>query len=250
MPTGSGNAAAPAAAPRPPSPLRRPLLVAVGATALLLAVDFALRAYHEYVEPIPALRRLFNIGSEGNLATWWNSTLLLSVAGMAVLAALLTGPGARPGRLSWLSLAAAAAWLSIDETVQVHERLAGLGKQWANGVGMSLPTFAWVLPGAVMALCGVVAAVLWARGLPRDQRVGLLSALAVYISGALGVEAVNGWMNRQGADAVYALGTSLEEGMEMGACLLAVAVLARIVVFGREPESGRVVAHLRPTPLP
>ncbi|TDC86281.1 hypothetical protein E1285_23975 [Actinomadura sp. 7K507] len=235
---------APAAAVRPPS-LRGPLLAAVAATALLLVVDFALRAYHEYVEPIPALRRLFNVGSESNVATWWNSTLLLSVAGMAVLAALLTGPGARPGRLSWLSLAAATAWLSIDETVQVHERLAGPGEQWANGLGVSLPTFAWVLPGAVMALAGVAAAVVWARGLPRDQRVGLLSALAVYISGALGVEAVNGWLNRQGADVLYALGTSLEEGMEMGACLLALAVLARIVVFGRDPESGRVVVRLR-----
>lgn len=241
--TGAGPRAR-AAASRPRSP-QGPLLIAACATALLIVVDLAIRSYHEYVDPVPALRMVFNVGAESNLAAWWNSTLLLSVAGMAVLAAMLTGPSARPGRPTWLALAAATAWLSIDESVQVHERLAGVGKEWADGLGVSVPTYAWVLPGAAMALAGVLAAVLWARRLPRDQRVGLLGALAVYISGALVVEGFNGWARRQGAEAVYAVGTSLEEAMEMGACLLALAVLARMVVFTRDPESGRLAMRLR-----
>ncbi|RSN46685.1 hypothetical protein, partial [Actinomadura sp. WAC 06369] len=223
----------------------RPLPAAAAATALLLAADFALRMYHEYVEPIPALRRLFNIGSESNLATWWNSTLLLAVAGTALLAALLTDRTSRPGRTSWLALAAATAWLSVDETVQVHERLAVVGEGWADALGVSVPTYAWVLPGAAMALAGAAAAAVWARGLPRDLRRGLLGALAVYITGALVVEAFNGWVNRQGFKEVYALGTSVEEGMEMGACLLALAVLARFVVVARDPASGRLAVRLR-----
>ncbi|WP_176611629.1 hypothetical protein [Actinomadura sp. WMMB 499] len=241
------------AAPRPPAQAaprypRGPLLIAVGTTVLLLVTDFALRTYHEYVEPIPGLRRLFNIGSESNLATWWNSLLLLAVAGTALLAALLTERGAAgrgPGRTTWLALAAVTAWLSIDETVQVHERLTGVGKAWADGLGMSVPTYAWVLPGAAMALAGVLAAVLWARGLPRDQRLGLLGALAVYITGALVVEAFNGWVNRRGAEEIYAIGTTIEEGMEMGACLLALAVLARFVVCAHDAASGRTVLRLR-----
>ncbi|RAY12414.1 hypothetical protein DPM19_25025 [Actinomadura craniellae] len=224
---------------------RGPLLVAAGATALLIVVDLAVRSYHEYVAPVPALRMVFNVGAEGNLASWWNSALLLSVAGAAIVAALLTAPGARPGRPSWLALAAAAAWLSFDETVQVHERLAGLGQEWAGGLGLSLPTYTWVLPGAAMALTGAVLAVLWARRLPRDQRLGLLGALAVYVTGALVVEAFNGWANRQGAHEVYALGTSLEEAMEMGACLLALAVLARMVTFTHDPDADRMVVRLR-----
>ncbi|GGV17147.1 hypothetical protein GCM10010182_42760 [Actinomadura cremea] len=160
-------------------------------------MDLAIRSYHEYVDPVPALRMVFNVGAESNLAAWWNSTLLLAVAGMAVLAAMLTGPSARPGRPTWLALAAATAWLSIDESVQVHERLAGVGKEWADGLGVSVPTYAWVLPGAAMALAGTVAAVLRARRLPRDQRAGLLGALAVYISGALVVEG----LQRMGAPA-------------------------------------------------
>lgn len=108
-----------------------------------------------------------------------------------------------------------------------------------------MPTYAWVLPGAAMALTGAVAAVLWARGLPRDLRLGLLGALAVYITGALVVEAFNGWANRQGFKEVYALGTTLEEGMEMGACLLALAVLARFVIVTRDPATDRLAVRLR-----
>jgi hypothetical protein len=234
----------PQAAPRhglPPGVL----LTAAGATACLIVVDFAIRSYHEYVEPVPTLRAIFNVGAENNLAAWWNSTLLLTVAGMALVATVLTGRTARPGRGSWLALAVVAAWLSLDESVQVHERLAGPGQDLARGLGVSLPTYAWVLPGGVMALTGAVCAVLWARRFPRDVRFGILGALAIYLTGALVVEAVNGWARRQGANAVYAFGTSLEETMEMGACLLAIAVLARLVVQTGDPGSNRIVVRLR-----
>ncbi|MFB4315080.1 hypothetical protein [Actinomadura sp. 21ATH] len=221
------------------------LALAAAATGCLVAVDLAVRSYHEYVRPVPALRLVFNVGAEGNLATWWNGALLLSVAGTALLAAGLSGRGARPGRAAWLALAAAAAWLSVDETAQVHERLAGPGREWAAGLGIALPTYAWVLPGALGAAAGVAGAVLWARRLPGDLRYGMLGALAAYLAGALVVEAFNGWARRQGADAVYAVGTSVEEGLEMGACLLALAVLARFVLLAEDPVSGRRALLLR-----
>ncbi|MFC5752302.1 hypothetical protein [Actinomadura rugatobispora] len=221
------------------------LPIAAGITAALVAADLAIRGFHHYVEPVPALRWAFNVGAEANLATWWNSTLLLSVAGTALVAAVLSGRDARPGRRSWPALEAAAAWLSIDETVQVHERLAGPGRAWARELGLALPTYAWVLPGAALALTGTLCAVLWARRLPPDLRRGLLGALAAYLTGALVVESFNGWARRQGADVVYAVGTSVEEALEMGACLLALAVLARFVLLGRDAHTGRVVVRLR-----
>jgi hypothetical protein len=219
--------------------------IAAAATGVLLAVDFGIRTFHEYVEPVPRLRWVLNVGTEGNLATWWNCALLLSVAGMALLAASLSGPGARPGRLSWLALAAAAAWLSIDESVQVHERLAGPGKEMASAVGLDLPTYAWVLPGALLAIAGVTCAVLWARRLPRALRSGLMAALATYLTGALLVESFNGWARRQGFEIVYAAGTTLEEGMEMGACLVALAVLTKFVRVSRDAEAGHLSLRLR-----
>lgn len=237
---------------RPPSAdaslfgnIPRVLWLAAAATGVLLVVDLATQGYNEYVASLPAGTWLFNVNAEGNLATWWNSTLLLSVAGVALVAAALTGRGPGPSRLSWLGLSAMAALLSIDESIEVHERLGEVGSEWTDSLGTSVPTYAWVLPGAVVAVAGTVCAVLWARSLPRDLRYGLLGSLATYLTGALLVESFNGWALHQGHKAVNALGTRVEEGLEMGACLLALAVLARYVLLERDPESGRATVRLR-----
>ncbi|WP_030775694.1 hypothetical protein [Streptomyces sp. NRRL S-920] len=223
---------------------RRVLWPAAGGTAFILAADLATRAYNHY-DSIPAVRRLVNVDVEANLATWWNSTLLLAVAGMALTAALLSGAGVRPGRLSWLGLAAATALLSIDETVSLHERLGEVGRSWKEWAGGSLPTHAWVLPGAALAVAGTVCAVLWARKLPRDLRYGLLAALAVYLGGALLTEAFNGWALENGHSTVLMLGTLVEEGLEMSGCLVALAALGRYVMLERDPASGRAALRLR-----
>ncbi|MFF9900045.1 hypothetical protein [Streptomyces longispororuber] len=225
-------------------PARRVLRLAAGATAALLVTDLATRVYNHY-DAIPGVRRFVNVDLEANLATWWNSTLLLAVAGMALIAALLSGRDARPGRLSWLGLAGAVALLSVDETASLHERLGEAGKSWKEWAGVALPTHAWVLPGAVLAVVGTACAVLWARKLPRDLRNGLLRALAVYLAGALLTEAFNGWALENGHSTTLMLGTLVEEGLEMSACLVALAVLGRYVVLRHDPATGHAVLRLR-----
>ncbi|MEO3851320.1 hypothetical protein ABGB09_27465 [Streptomyces sp. B8F3] len=238
------------AAPAPPVERLTPparswvLWGAGGITVLVLAADLLTRGFNHF-EPIPSIRRMVNVDLEANLATWWNSALLLSVAGVALAAALLSGRDARPGRLSWLGFSAATATLSIDETVSLHERLGEVGKSWKDTAGVALPSHAWVLPGAILAVAGVVVAVVWARRLPRDLRYGLLGALGVYLGGALVVEAFNGWAHKNDHSLTLMLGTLVEEGLEMGACVVALAVLGRYVVLEHDPVTGRTSAFLR-----
>jgi hypothetical protein len=222
----------------------RILWCAAGITVALLLADLVTRAYDRR-HPIPTVREFVNVDLEANLPTWWNSTLLLAVAGMALAAALLSGRGTRPSRLSWLGLAAVAALLSLDETIAVHERLGQFGTAWKDWAGVALPTHAWVLPGALIAVVGTVIAVVWARGLPRDLRNGLLGALAVFLTGALVVETFNGWAHTNGHSVALGLGTIVEEGLEMAGCIVALAVLSRYVLLDRDPATGRTVVRLR-----
>lgn len=240
----AGASEAPAAEAAPPPGRRWVLRGAGGITVLVLAADLVTRGINAF-EPIPGVRRMVNVDLEANIATWWNSTLLLAVAGVALAAALLSGRDARPGRLSWLGFSAATALLSVDETVSLHERLGEVGKAWKDTAGVALPSHAWVLPGALLAVAGVVVAVVWARRLPRDLRYGLLGALGVYLGGALVVEAFNGWAHKNDHSLTLMLGTIVEEGLEMGACVVALAVLGRYVVLEHDPVTGRTTALLR-----
>lgn len=223
---------------------RRVLWFAAGATVALLVTDLGTRVINHYYE-IPSVRRTVNVDLEANLPAWWNSTLLLAVAGVALAAALLSGPRSRPGRLSWLALAAGTAVLSLDETASFHERLGEVGKSWKEWAGVTLPTHAWIVPGVLLAAVGTVGAVLWARNLPRDLRNGLLGSLAVYLGGALVTEAFNGWAHTHDHSMTLMLGTLVEEGLEMGACVMALAVLSRYVLLEHDPTTGRGVVRLR-----
>jgi hypothetical protein len=161
-----------------------------------------------------------DIGGERNIPTFWNTILLLSVAVAAVLALLRSD---RDGRreLSWLVVAAAAVYLSFDEAFELHERL----RNPFGSITDDLPTYAWVIPGAALAVAGSAVLVTAGRRLPPIARPRLAAALGLYGVSAVGVEAVNGWFREHDRDAAYTVGTVLEESGEMGGCILAVTAI-------------------------
>lgn len=197
------------------------------------------------------LKTFVDIGGEANLPTWWNASLLFTMFLVAVVAAFVpaltreTSPRDAATRGAWLVVAAAGAYLSLDETAGLHERLATP----VRSSGLHLPTYAWLVPGAVIAAVGCLILVRAARLLPAPvvRRLGV--ALACYLAGAIGMEAVNGLFSDRLLDweLVFAAGTTLEESLEMIACILAItAIVDHLVVrlFGPR-EAGLSTAGTR-----
>ena len=216
--------------------LAAPLLVASGVVVLMsLAVTVAawrLQVAAPGSAPIPALR-WFDVGSERNVPTAWSALLLLSCAVTAALLAVRGRGAAVPGS-GWVLVAVTCAFLALDETFELHERLGGLG---ASVVDDRLH-FAWVVPGA--ALAGVVGLVLLRRlrAQPGPVRRRLVVAGAVYLTGALVLETLSGLVLQvHGAGGkAYTLVSSAEEGLEMaGASLLLAALLLQL----RHAKPGR-----------
>lgn len=118
-------------------------------------------------------------------------------------------------------VAAVTLFLSLDEATQLHERTADLVTH------NPLPTYTWVIAGIPLAMLLVL--VLWAatRTLPSVLRRRLAIALGVYLVGALGFEALSGvaWRAKR-PNLAEGFGT-LEEVLEMVACIYAVHVLVR-----------------------
>lgn len=158
--------------------------------------------------------RLFNISGEANVAAWFSSFTL------AICAALLLGIALANKKVGasytghWMGLAAGFLYMSVDETAQIHEILIVPVRTALNTSGIF--RYAWVIPGIAIVL--VVAALYFPflLRLPSRTRGLFLLAGALYLSGALGMELVSGYVAEYMGDQVIVRGlvATLEEILE------------------------------------
>ncbi len=219
---------------------RRPFVgLLVGVTVLLLLVNVAAKLAYDPVTERNFWTGNFDVNGEGNVPTVWNGALLLAVALTCVA---LTAVRGRAQRLTWLAAAAASAFLAADEMLRWHEKLRGVGSRLAAGLDVATVTYAWVLPGAVLALGLLLLVLAWVRRLPRAARRGVLVGAGTYVLGALVVEAVSGWVHQtHGVGLAYHLLTTLEEGLEMGGCIVVLAALLGTVRVVEDGPGARLV---------
>jgi hypothetical protein len=202
--------------------------VLVGALLAVAAAGLAVELLHH--GPLPDLDEdlvgLFSLSYEGNLPTWYSSSLLLACA--VTLGAIAPGAPDGQGRY-WSLLAAVFGYLSIDEAVGLHEQLNEL-------VHLGGPLyFGWILPaGVAVALLGA-AYLRFLLRLPPQTRRRFLLAGALYVGGALLMEIPLGlWTEAHGdGDLGYALIDFVEESLEMiGATLFLLALLRHAAHHG------------------
>ncbi|GAA3230358.1 hypothetical protein GCM10017691_23210 [Pseudonocardia petroleophila] len=158
--------------------------------------------------PGSPVRLFFGVSEEMNLPTFFSVMTFLAAAGALALAGVLVG-----GRLRapFLVTAGLLALLAFDDFAALHERLKALGELMADR-DLGVFEYAWVLPGAVIG-AGVVWA-FWrlATRLGGAPRRDLLVGIAVFFVAALGLETVNGFLDRPGTDGMpLQIGTHVEE---------------------------------------
>lgn len=224
------------------------LVVAARVTAVLIGIHVVLQLLVTApLWPLESVRRLFDVGGEQNLPSFWNTALLVTLAcSMWLLAGLL--PATRrmaTDRKAWITAGLVVAVMAADEAVALHEQAFLALGVLLEQAGITTPTFKWVLPGAVFAGIAVMLAGRWLVGLPGQMRRGLLVALVVYGTGALGVEAVSGVVATDGGiGRRYHMMTAVEESMEMGAVLWALRTVWN--AFVTDGHDGRRVATTWP----
>jgi hypothetical protein len=187
--------------------------------------------------PARTLVDLFYLDAEGNVPTWFSSSLML------VSAAILAAIGARrraaglPQANHWTVLGAGFVLMSIDEITQVHERIAKYLLPFDGGFGPA--AFNFVYLGAVVTAAVGVAYVPFLRRLPPAARRGMLAAGALFVGGAVGVEVLGAWLlgTVGPADPRYVVVAHLEEGLELAGVYLFARTVWR--VFEATPRTGR-----------
>lgn len=183
------------------------------------------------------LRRLADLNDETSVGTWYSSSLLLAVAG---LAAVQLSAAHYRDRLGWSVLALVTLFLSIDEATAIHERLDVLHEVLNLNTAT---TFLWVVPYSV-ALVSIIAVLYpFLRRLPARTRRWLAVGAAVYLTAVLGLELVAaGARELSWNTLVEDVLIPIEEGLEMVG--IAVFVFALLDLAQPAVDTDRVHAAL------
>lgn len=168
----------------------------------------------------------FDLDAEQTITAWFSSSLLLICAGLWLIGGVRARRAATESPAPWFLAGTLTAFLSMDETVGLHERLGNAVHRSLPGLG--LETFAWVIPGACFALLAGAFLVRFLRRQARSLRRGILLAAGCYFGGAVGVEALGAWIATHAGKASpwFALEVWVEEGLELAGVFLWARTLA------------------------
>lgn len=190
---------------------------AVGALLLLIGLILQILTVLLQTDRVPA-EGVLDPDGEANVWAWYSALVISMLAFSFGVHALV-----RRGTDRWLPhavLAAVVLYLSVDEAAGLHERLGALGPS-----GLAYP---WLVVGIPLALAGGIGVLRVARGIDPTMRRRLLVAGFVYLSGAIGMEAVqevffdfSGPSHSMFVDVLLKVAIAVEEGLEVAGVLLA-----------------------------
>jgi hypothetical protein len=177
---------------------------------------------------------LLDLDVERSLYTWASTLLLAAASYLLILIGLDRFDDDQPFAYHWLFLGILFLGLSADEALSIHELISGVLSDHAPGHGVRY--FAWAAPALVVALAGLVLYVPMLMSLPVRDRMWLLAAAAVFLSGAVGMEMAAGV-----AVEAYGLGSfryhvlaNIEEALEgLGVLIL---IYRSLGILGYAPE--------------
>src|SRR5215216_5658881 len=214
-----------------------------------LAARFAM--YMWGVEGYLEALRIFDVGEERSIPTWFESVqfLLCSI----LLAVVAVAKKQRNDRyiLHWSVLSIILLLLSLDEVASIHEAIGQLSERLLHSATGFTPggaiSFFWVVPGTIFVIIVLLAYLRFLAHLPRTTRRMFLFAGALFVLGALGIEMLTaqvvsssgGIVGRENASAIptilKGLQTSVEEMFEMlGLTAFIYALLAYIRSYVEE----------------
>jgi len=196
------------------------------ATVLLLAVTGAITGLYPAESTDHPIRwhfhRLFFLDFDKSIPTWVSSFGLSSAA--VLLASIARQRSRAELRFArhWWVLAAGFAFMSVDESVELHEYFGLPGAS-------SVIALDWLSFGVPLIIFMGVAFTQFLRGLPRGIRHALVAAGVVYLSGAIVSEIVGSLIVGAGlkSSVYYQFVVVVEETLEMSGITLLVGALLK-----------------------
>lgn len=164
--------------------------------------------------------RLFNLGGENNIPTWYASATLFLCALLSAYIAAICSPSSDRYRGHWVGLALIFLLLSLDETAVIHDRTIEfplVAKYQPHGI----LAFPWVVLGWILVAAVALAFYRFWQNLPKTTRWHFAAAVSTYVTGGLILEMANAYLMDYHVTNVLLRGavSTIAEFMEMSGVL-------------------------------
>jgi len=180
--------------------------------------------------------RVFNIDQEANIPTWFTAGVALYLAMMAsMIASAVKSQG--KSAWSWRGIALMGIYIAMDEVAGFHElAIDPIRDKWEISPWLYQ---SWVIPAmAVVVFISIIySRFVWK--LPMYSKFYLLLGGLIYLTGAIGVESVGGFvLTTQGLNDWYVQLSHIEEFLEMMGLII---ILYAVVEYARRELKSMTV---------
>lgn len=169
-----------------------------------------------------ALRMLFDLREEANIPQFFSALLFIVISALlAIGQARSTASGSK--NTAWGILALLALFLGFDEAGQIHEKLNKSMHALLGGGDLGVLNYSWVVPYFAFVIVVGLASIRFLKALDAPTRIRLMVSAAVFISGSLGLELLEGYLAYMPQDsAPLMMSYTVEESLEMVGAILAI----------------------------
>ena len=182
---------------------------------------------HAYSRTAKNIIRWFDFNLEDNVPTWFSVLILAFAAVLLFIIYTHKKKNNIKGAHYWLTLGAIFIFLSIDESVQIHEEVARILRPSVKNDMGGLLYWAWVIPYSVFAISVAVYFMRFVLSLPKTIRNLFFLSGFIYVFGALILEFPEGYFyEKYGLNHIYnRILYFVEELCEMGGVTLFIYAL-------------------------
>ncbi len=236
----------------------RQIVLFLGTIAVVLAILSFIADYvvfHKFDVDVDTnvfalLLDLLSVNVEQSIPTWFSVLLLFNVAVLLALIARAKQIEHAPFSAYWYGLAGVFVYLSMDEGAVIHEIFADSVRETFKTGGFLF--FGWQIVAVPLVILFILLYLRFLWNLPaRYQRLFMLSG-AIYVGGALIIEAISASVfSIDGESVLYLAIATIEESCEMLGMVLFIYTLLSYMVemgYGYQLVVGDSVAISAPAP--
>lgn len=191
---------------------------------------------------------LFSVNAEKTIPTWFATMLLFCATIPLAFITLVKMRSEAAHRFYWLGLTLVFFYLSMDEGAMIHELFSDPMQERFNTSGYL--TFGWLVIFVPLLLLFVLAYLRFLWRLPARTRNLFILAGALYVGGAVVVEAIsaNRWAAGNGVTFSYLAIATVEEFMEMIGVITFIYALTDYIV--QQQYTAVISPPLQPEEMP